>query len=291
MEDRGQDLELEIAAKLANQVAAELVEWGVGAVQEESTRGGRVRLRFHAASRDVEMRVRRYVQELADRVGESIDVQVRAEPDDAWRTAWVAHLVPVQLTDRVVVVPGTGSEVPGALVLEPELAFGFGDHPTTCLAARATAWLVEEQGLRSVLDVGCGTGVLALTAALHGATECLGVDIDAAAVASASRNAEQNALSDKCRFLAVPLAQLQAQYDVVVANIERQILLPMAEDIAARAGSGGKLVLAGFLEEDREDVLTCFGACGFQLEELTVAEDWLCLILSRTPLSELKESE
>jgi len=167
-------------------------------------------------------------------------VGVRSAEDTDWSTAWRQHHEAVEVGSLRVSPPWLA--VDGDLVIPPGQAFGTGDHPTTrsCLQA-----LVElAPGARSCLDVGCGSGVLALAAARLGlAAE--GVDIDAIAVATARDNAVANGLA--VSFSTAPLDQLEGPYDVVVANLYAEVLTVLAPDLVRL--TGGWLVLAGILHD------------------------------------------
>ncbi|HEY5961817.1 MAG TPA: 50S ribosomal protein L11 methyltransferase, partial [Polyangiaceae bacterium] len=138
------------------------------------------------------------------------------------------------------------------LLFEPEPCFGDGSHPTTRLASQATeAYCVAHSGC-SVLDVGTGNGVLSLVAAMSGAGSTLGLDVDAEAVAAAEENARLNALEARCRFSTADVATLEAEFDLVVANLEPQVQLELIAPLARRVRSGGTLLLTGFLFEQAE---------------------------------------
>lgn len=214
---------------------------------------------------------------------------VRERRDARWRTRWVEDIGAVVLTERVVVVP---DHMPApdvappsrAIVLATELAFGFGEHVTTRLAARAVAVEIERCVVvraATVLDVGCGTGVLSFVAACHGATECLGVDHDPVAVAVAEKNAAVNQLSSVCRFSADALDDLTESFDVVVANVELPTLCCLAPAMLQRCSIGGAIVVAGFFGTDVPDVLRAFGGAA-PLRSLGEG-DWVALTLSPSP--------
>jgi ribosomal protein L11 methyltransferase len=200
--------------------------------------------------------------------------------DPGWAVSWTEHLDPVQLTPALRVVPSAvpaGGRPPGTLHLEPAFAFGFGEHASTRLAA---SWLEQRCTARpgaSVLDVGTGTGILALVAASSGAGRVLGVDTSQPALAAAHHNASQNGLATRCTFASTPLGEITDPFDLVVANIEAGVLHQLAPLIAPRLASGSELALAGFIAEQVRGVIERFAACGVTLEPMAAEDEWqLC---------------
>lgn len=202
-------------------------------------------------------------------------VEGRREPLGVdWLGAYERALSPVQLTPRVRLVPSsTPNAAPNVLHLEPGMYFGFGDHPTTALVAR---WLEPRAARQRVLDVGTGTGVLALLAMRAGATHALGCDVDAASVAAASVNAERNGIS-RCRFTAQSVAQLSERFDLVVANIEAGTLVELAPALRRCVASDGWLALSGLLREQIDWVSDAYRAVGVELELAEIDEPWALL--------------
>jgi len=153
---------------------------------------------------------------------------------------------PVRVSDRLVVLHDPAGYTPAdnevVLRLHAGQGFGLGDHETTQLSAAAMERLVKP-GMR-VLDVGCGSGILALFAAALGA-DAVAVDIDAAAIANAWDNAELSGLEDRVRFVVSPAVEVSGTFDLGVANILVHTLVGLAQEIAQRIRPGGTLVLCG----------------------------------------------
>jgi len=224
-----------------------------------------------------------------DEGGERPVCLVHERVDAGWRTRWALDLRPVALTNRVVVCPDHSAAPdvapPSRVVqLATELAFGFGEHATTRVAARALAAEVERRGAQlapTVLDVGCGTGVLAFVAACHGASGCFGVDHEPVAVAVARKNATHNDLSSACRFGVDSVEDLVDEFDVVTANVELLTLVRLAPAMLRLCRSGGAIVVAGFLRGDVGDVLRAFGRP--VLSRTHTEDDWVALTLVPDP--------
>ena len=177
--------------------------------------------------------------------------------------------------------PGPGAGAARVVLLEPAMAFGFGDHPTTRLAARAVERFCRRGAPSAVLDVGTGSGVLALVAALSGARRAVGIDVDPRAVIAARRNAALNGVAARCRFSRAKLAQLPGRYPLVVANIGAQTLMDSAKALRRRLSAGGTLLLTGILSGDAAEVLACYTKLGFQKAALRREREWVLLELLR----------
>lgn len=250
-----------VRAEDADGVAAFLVQQGAGGVLEEE-RGSRTRLVVYGDRPGLDALSRALEGARPTR----ITVVVRPAPRSlaGWDTAWMKDLRPVRVSPSLVLVPEGTTPPPGsgrAIRLEPALTFGFGEHPTTRLAMRAVERRVA-RGARTVLDLGTGSGVLSLVAAAAGATRVLGLDVDAAAVDAARRNARSNGFGAVCRFARTPLARLEERFDLVVANVDRGTLLALAPGLRRALAPGGAVLLTGFLHTDAREIETRFAELG-----------------------------
>ncbi|HBP20429.1 MAG TPA: 50S ribosomal protein L11 methyltransferase [Planctomycetes bacterium] len=194
----------------------------------------------------------------------------RALTDTDWLAASQASFAPIALSERLVVAPPWDAP-PGALVIEPGQGFGTGDHPTTRLAWQLVEELLEGAAPPArLLDVGCGSGILALAAARHGVAAA-GIDVEAEAVAEAHLNAERNGLV--AEFTTTPLAEVPGRFPLVVANLHAELILRLLPDLIARVGE--RLVLAGILGAERAArVDEACRAAGLVLERELRAEEW-----------------
>ena len=204
--------------------------------------------------------------------------------DQDWTALWKERIPVLHLGRRVVVKPSWRSYTPTAdeliLEMDPGMAFGTGLHPTTQLCVLATEALVRPGA--EVLDLGTGTGILAMAAAKLGAEHILAVDNDEDAVIAARRNAVANQLSDRIDLVHGSLKDVTAAYDLVLANILAHIIISMAESgLAERVRHGGTLVVSGILAEQADDVAAALEATGLQVTERRQQEEWRALVAVR----------
>lgn len=207
----------------------------------------------------------RFEADLGARMPE-VEVSWREEDPADWDT-WRTHFRRLDIAPGLAVAPPWLAQ-DGDLIIEPGLAFGSGDHPTTRFCLEAIARWVEP-GDRC-LDVGCGSGVLALAAVQRGGVGC-GVDTDPMAVRTAVENAARNGLA--AAFSATPLQALETPFDVVVANLYAEVLVALAGDLARLTGR--RLILAGILSDRSEPVRAAMRAQGLRLDRDEVTPDWV----------------
>lgn len=202
---------------------------------------------------------------------------VMGPPDEAHAVGWLNRNRAVLLGNRLAVCfPWAHAEAPVTVEVDPGGAFGAGTHPSTRLLAE---WLAgETAGGERVLDVGCGSGVLALVAARLGAAGAVGIDIEPAAVSAAEANARRNGLGEAAGFSSAPVgaAELGA-FDMVVANISADVLIALADDIAARVAPGGRLAVSGISAAQVSSVAAAYRPCGIELAGPVRLEDWVSL--------------
>lgn len=178
------------------------------------------------------------------------------EVDEAVADTWRDYAEPVWIDTDLVICPAWVSfdAAPGVVVLriEPGSTFGLGDHPTTVLSMRAVRAALHAGS--SILDVGCGSGVLAIGACLLGASHATAIDIAPAAVPTTHANAVANAVEDRVRVSCTPLAQVDGRFDIVVANILAPTLIDLADDLRRVLAPAGVLIISGVLAERHDHV-------------------------------------
>ncbi len=202
------------------------------------------------------------------------DYTVEPLAEQNWVQLTQSQFEPIRVSGRLWIVP-SWHETPDPeavnLILDPGMAFGTGSHPTTRLCLE---WLERNvtEGC-SMLDYGCGSGILAIAAARLGAQRVAGVDIDPQAVDAARANAERNGVSARFANSAEPVA---GEYDLVVANILSNPLRVLAPAICAHVRRGGRLALSGILREQAEEIIAIYGQW-LPLQVADTREDWVCL--------------
>ena len=191
--------------------------------------------------------------------------------DQDWVRLTQSQFDPIQISERLWITPSWHKAPAGNAVnlqLDPGLAFGTGSHPTTRLCLK---WLdTQLKGGESVLDYGCGSGILTIAALKLGAGSAVGVDIDEQAIRASNDNAAQNNV--QAHFY-LPDGLPQGQFDVVVANILANPLRMLGEMLAARTKQGGRIVLSGLLAEQSEELGEIYSQW-FDIEPAETEEGW-----------------
>jgi len=204
--------------------------------------------------------------------------------EEDWADSWKKYYKPIKTGRKLVIVPlwETYEAQPGELtvLMDPGMAFGTGTHETTRLCAS----LLEEYVTPgcSVLDVGCGSGILAICASKLGAGECFACDIDPVAVRIARENAELNGTANVACAVSDLLAGVPGKkYDVCVANIVADVIIRMAPDIGAFMADGGVLIVSGIIEERADEVIAALEKNGFAVRDGKRENGWYAGVVSR----------
>ncbi|MEY4175567.1 MAG: ribosomal protein methyltransferase [Actinomycetota bacterium] len=199
------------------------------------------------------------------------------EVDEAVGDTWRLHAAPTWITDQLVVCPAWAPrEFPAGVtrvLIEPGPTFGMGDHPTTRLTLAAASRLLSPGS--SVLDVGCGSGVLAIGCRVLGASRAVGVDISPSAVPVTTANAALNGVDVEVSTM--PLAAVEGQFDLVLANILAPALLELASDLRRVMAPMGRLVVSGLLSSRHEHVVAALAPLA--VEHADHLDGWCALTL------------
>ncbi len=199
-----------------------------------------------------------------------------------WAEAWKRHYAPQRIGRHCVVVPSWCQVEPEAgdclIMLDPGMCFGTGLHPTTRLCLAALEDLVRAGD--EVLDVGTGTGILAIAAARMGASRVVALDISSEAVATAASNAQSNGV--QLETFAGELGELPpCTFDVLAANLLANTVIELAPQFRARLAPGGRLVASGILQDQRDEVLAALRAANLDITDERSSGDWLAVLAKR----------
>ena len=206
--------------------------------------------------------------------------------DEDWATSWQQYFKPFAIVPGLVIKPSWEpyTPAPGERVIEmdPGMAFGTGQHASTRMALGLIAARLEQDPCTRALDVGTGTGILAMATALFGCTEVLAVDNDPDAVAVARQNVAHNHLGARIELAATPVAEIRGSFQLVAANIVHDVLVDLAPDLTRLTAPGGSLVLAGILNGGQEaHLVQVYAALGCRLHARRSQDEWVALELLR----------
>ena len=232
------------------------------------------------------------IQEMLGRIEAAWAQQLPSDPcpmieyellaDRDWEREWMDDFTPLRMGERLWIVP-SWHEPPEAdavnLILDPGLAFGTGTHPTTALCLEWLDSLAVAGKLhdKRVLDVGCGSGILAIAALKLGAVHADATDIDPQALQASRDNAERNHINDEQLALYYPEQLTGGPYPIVTANILAGPLVELSPMIAGHVAPGGQLALSGILANQANDVLEAYQSQGLIMEEPIIREGWVRL--------------
>ena len=211
------------------------------------------------------------------------ELETRIVREADWADAWKRHFPVLRVGRRFVIRPTwrrhrrrAGDVV---LALDPGMAFGTGLHPTTRLCLEALEGLAERGALAGarVLDVGCGSGILAIAAVRLGAAEAFGVDTDPIAVEATLANARRNRIARRVRARLGSLPSGRPAHGVVAANLIASVLVTLASDLAVELAAGGSLVASGIFVDREADVRVAFEAAGLGVAGRRAEGDWIAL--------------
>lgn len=236
-------------------------------------------------------KITEYLEEISNLCPAEEKPQIETEiiPDEDWNKAWKECFKPLAITAHLVIKPTWESYQPGPgekiIEMDPGMAFGTGHHASTKLALEFIEALFHgrEATPGTVLDVGTGTGILAMAAALFGAKEVLAIDNDPEAVTVAEENIMRNDLNATITANGVALEEIPRQYDLVIANIIHDTLIEIAKSLDLHLAANGHLILAGILTGPQTDsIRTAYTALGLRHQETKGEGEWSALLFART---------
>ena len=227
-----------------------------------------------------------FLRERFDTLSIEAKIEISGVCEEDWANSWKAYYKPIKIGERIVIVPAWERYDPkeGELIIrmDPGMAFGTGTHETT----RLVIGLLEKyvKGGETVLDVGCGSGILAICASKLGAKTCRAYDIDPVAVKVARENIKDSGLDNVTCDVSDLLRQVDkasAPYGVICANIVADIIIRMTPDIGAFMDEDSVILASGIIVERSEDVIECFEKNGFKIVECAVDNGWCALAVKK----------
>ena len=205
----------------------------------------------------------------------------KVEQED-WQNGWRKYYHPMEIGRHLAVVPSWQEYETDRvkLILDPGLAFGTGGHETTSLCLEALDQLVR--GGERVLDIGTGSGILAIAALKLGAAQAEGVDIDPVAVRTAGENAALNGVADRLTVLVGDLSdKASGQYQIITANIVANAIMALAPAVPGLMAEGGVFIASGIIDTRKEEVIAALQAAGLKVQEVKEKRGWECIVCTK----------
>lgn len=223
-----------------------------------------------------------FVSEQLKSEGVEYRIETAGCSEEDWSDKWKAYFKPTPIGERLFIRPvwiddfDAGNRA--VLNIEPGAAFGTGTHDTTRLCLETLDKTVKKGD--TVLDIGCGSGILAISSMLLGASEAFGVDIDELAVKTAKENGEMNGFSEpELKFVCGDLAdKVTKQYDVVVANIVADVIILFSTAVRSFMNPGAKFIASGIIDTRADEVVSALANAGLKLKDRIEQGGWVCLV-------------
>ncbi len=225
-----------------------------------------------------------FLKERLNAEGIPFEVGAVGVDDSDWNENWKKYFHTIEIGEKLAVVPSweeyKNPNNRTILSIDPGAAFGTGTHATTSLCLELLEGKIKIGA--SMLDIGCGSGILALASVLLGAKNAVGVDIDAQSVKTATENAEINNISDKVEFLVGDLAdKISGKYEVICANIVADVIIRLLPDVHQFMTDDGVLIISGIIDIRKEDIFEAVRQSGFTVAEERYKDNWCAFVLEK----------
>lgn len=238
----------------------------------------------------------RWTQELEREISDTVQIvarssttplpkiSVRLLKEQNWNEEWEKTIKPIQVTDRIMIAPSWQDPAPLTdgiiLIIDPKMSFGTGYHETTRMMIKLLEKYVKE-GM-NILDVGTGTGILAIAGIKLGAKSAVGIDLDEWAYNNAVENASRNRVSDSIHIVLGELATAPAgPFDLIAANLQKDVIDPLLDEMTRHLASRGILLLSGLLLADRTPMLETLHRAGLSTIDEMTENEWVALAAKR----------
>lgn len=213
----------------------------------------------------------------------SLDIELTSVREEDWSNTWKKYYKPMKVSDRIVIKPSweTYNKKKGQVILtlDPGMAFGTGTHETTMLCMQAIDQYIRPD--HSLIDIGCGTGVLSIGALLLGAKAATAIDLDGNAVEIARKNAQINKVLDRMTLVHGNLLdEIEGSYDIVVANIIADVIIELSQYVTNYIKAGGLFISSGIIHERLDEVIEQIESVGLIIEKVAKMGEW-SMVVSR----------
>jgi len=213
----------------------------------------------------------------------SLDIELTSVREEDWSNTWKKYYKPMKVSDRIVIKPSweTYNKKKGQVILtlDPGMAFGTGTHETTMLCMQAIDQYIRPD--HSLIDIGCGTGVLSIGALLLGAKAATAIDLDGNAVEIARKNAQINKVLDRMTLVHGNLLdEIEGSYDIVVANIIADVIIELSQYVTNYIKAGGLFISSGIIHERLDEVIEQIESVGLIIEKVAKMGEW-AMVVSR----------
>jgi ribosomal protein L11 methyltransferase len=215
---------------------------------------------------------------------ESFRIEKEILEDKNWNELWEKSREVIRVSDKVVIKPtfkkysAKNGEI--VLTIDPKMSFGTGEHQTTKLILKLLEKYVT-QGIK-VLDVGSGTGILAIASVKFGASKAAAVDFDEICLDNCRENCSLNGVDKSVEVLSGEIDVVkETGFDLILANIQKNVLLEIAEKLKAKLKQNGKIILSGLLQTDKSAIEKKYHSLGFKTEHIESADEWIAVVLKQ----------
>jgi ribosomal protein L11 methyltransferase len=235
-------------------------------------------------STDTEIQFNEAMMKLKNqKVLESFRIEKETLEDQNWNKLWENSREVIRVTDRIVIKPSfkdySSKENEIVLTIDPKMSFGTGEHQTTKLVLRLLEKIVKP-GMK-VLDVGSGTGILAIASVKLGAKKAVAVDFDEICLENCQENCVINNVENSVEILTGEMDDvIEKDFDLILANIQKNVLLDIAEQIKMKLKIDGLVVLSGLLESDKTDIEKKYYLLGFTTKQFEQMDEWIAIVLT-----------
>jgi len=217
----------------------------------------------------------------SDNLITSFKVERELLEDKNWNVLWEQSREVIRVSERIIIKPSFREYIPAqneiVLTIDPKMSFGTGEHQSTKLILRLLEKYVQ-QGMK-VLDVGSGTGILAITSVKLGAVKAVAVDFDEICLENCEENCVINNVQDKVEILTGEIDDVKEKdYDLIIANIHKNVLMEIAEKIKEKLVANGKVILAGLLASDQKDIEAKYHSLGFKVLQVEQMDEWIAVV-------------